>query len=142
MAASITNLRLLDRSPAAREFDLASELFHRINRIIPEDQKVLSVPPTCLVRDAVELMRKHGYSQVPVVESGEVLGVFSYRSFAQGAANATLDGWTKQKCAPGDLQVDEFLEQFEFARVRNRFPVLPNCGATSVSQIAVSTASI
>jgi hypothetical protein len=28
-----------------------------------------------------------------------------------------LEDWTKQKCAPGDLPVDEFLEQFEFARV-------------------------
>jgi predicted transcriptional regulator len=117
MATSITNLRLLDRSPAVRNLDLASELFHRINRIIPEDQEILHVPPSCRVRDAVELMRKHKYSQVPVVEGSEVLGVFSYRSFAQGAANATLEGWTKQKCAPGDLQVDEFLEQFEFARV-------------------------
>jgi len=34
MAASIPNLRLLDRSGAARELDLASELFHRINRIM------------------------------------------------------------------------------------------------------------
>jgi predicted transcriptional regulator len=117
MAASVTNLRLLDRSPAARELDLASELFHRINRIIPVDQKILCVPPGYRVRDAVKLMREHGYSQVPVVESGEVLGVFSYRSFAQEAANATLEGWTKQKCAPGDLPVDEFLEQFVFARV-------------------------
>ena len=117
MAASITNLHLLDRSGATRELDLASELFHRINRIIPENQSVLSVPPGCRVRDAAELMRKHGYSQLPVVESGEVLGVFSYRSFAQGAAKATLDGWTKQKIAPGDLPVDEFMEQFTFARV-------------------------
>jgi hypothetical protein len=62
-------------------------------------------------------MRKHGYSQVPIVEGGEVLGVFSYRSFAQGAASATLDECTKDKCAPGDLPVDEFLERFEFARV-------------------------
>jgi len=29
----------------------------------------------------------------------------------------TLDEWTRQKCSPGDLSVDEFLEQFEFARV-------------------------
>jgi len=28
-----------------------------------------------------------------------------------------VDEWTKQKIAPGDLRVDEFLEQFEFARV-------------------------
>jgi predicted transcriptional regulator len=117
MATSITNLRLLDRSAASRELDLASELFHRINRIIPEDQKILSVVPGCRVRDAVKSMREHGYSQVPVVESGEVLGVFSYRSFAQQAAKVGLDVWMRQKCAPGDLPVDEFLEQFEFARV-------------------------
>jgi len=117
MAASIPNLRVLDRAPAARELDLASELFHRINRIIPPDQSLLVVPPDCPVRDAVALMRKHGYSQIPVVDSGEVLGVFSFRSFARGAAAATLDEWTKQKLAPGDLRVDEFMEQFEFARV-------------------------
>lgn len=117
MATSIPNLRVLDRSTAARELDLASELFHRINRIIPEDQAVLTILPGCKVRDAIALMRKHGYSQVPVVDNGEVLGVFSFRSFAQEAAAATLESWTKQKCAPGDLPVDEFLEQFEFARV-------------------------
>ena len=117
MATSIPNLRLLDRSAGARELDLASELFHRINRIIPQDQSLLTIPPDCRVRDAVALMRKHRYSQVPVVDNGEVLGVFSFRSFAHGAASATLEGWTKQKVAPGDLRVDEFLEQFEFARV-------------------------
>jgi predicted transcriptional regulator len=118
MAAPIPNLRILDHFAAAQEqLDLASELFHRINRIIPRDQAVLTVPPNCLVRDAVTLMRKYGYSQVAVIANGEVLGVFSFRSFAQEAAIATLEEWTRQKCAPGDLRVDEFLEQFEFARV-------------------------
>jgi hypothetical protein len=42
-----------------RDLDLVSELFHRINRIIPEDQQVLSIAPTCRVRDAVALMREH-----------------------------------------------------------------------------------
>jgi predicted transcriptional regulator len=117
MAALIPNLHLLDYSSAANELDLASELFHRINRIIPQDQSMLTIPPSCRVRDAVALMRKHGYSQVPVVENGEVLGMFSFRSFAHGAASSTLEEWTRQKCAPGDLTVDEFLEQFKFARV-------------------------
>src|ERR1019366_2223409 len=53
----------------------------------------------------------------PVVDEGEVLGVFSFRSFALEAAGGTLEEWNKEKCAPGDLPVDEFLEQFEFARV-------------------------
>ncbi len=62
-------------------------------------------------------MRKHGYSQFPVVENGEVLGVFSFRSFANEASNVTLEDCIKQKCTPGDLHVDEFLEDFKFARV-------------------------
>jgi predicted transcriptional regulator len=117
MAASRSNLRVLDSTAVAKELDLVSELFHRINRIIPEDQQILTVLPTCRVRDAVELMQKHGYSQVPVVSNGEVLGVFSFRSFATGAARANLDEWNKERIAPGDLTVDEFVEQFEFARV-------------------------
>ena len=117
MELSTSKLRLLDQFTASRELDLASELFHRINRIIPQDQSVLTIPPTCRVRDAIALMRTHGYSQIPVVKNGEVLGVFSCRSFAYDAASATLEACMKQKCAPGDLPVDEFLEQFEFARV-------------------------
>lgn len=117
MTAALPNLRLLDQAPMSRELDLASELFHRINRIIPEDQKLLTVPPHCKVREAVRLMREHGYSQVPVVANGEVLGVFSYRSLAIEAGSASLEEWNAHKCAPGDLNVDEFLEQFDFARV-------------------------
>jgi predicted transcriptional regulator len=62
-------------------------------------------------------MHKHGYSQLPVVHNGEVIGVFSYRSFAQKAARESLDDWAHQKCAPGDLPVDDCIEKFEFARV-------------------------
>ena len=116
MSASIPFLVTTKKS-VALEFDLASELFHRINRIIPQDQKVLTIPPGCRVRDAVALLRANGYSQVPVVENGEVLGIFSFRSLGLGVASVTLDDWTRQKAAPGDLPVDEFLEPFEFARV-------------------------
>jgi predicted transcriptional regulator len=117
MASSAPNLRLLDNPRLASEFDLASALFHRINKVIPENQVVLSVPPSCLAREAILRMREHGYSQVPVVENGEVLGVCSFRSFAKKSATATLDELTGQRLAPGDLRVDEFLEQFDFARV-------------------------
>jgi predicted transcriptional regulator len=94
MATSIPNLRVLDRPTVAKELDLASELFHRINRIIPEKQSLLTFPPGRLVKDAIALMRQNGYSQVPVVDNGEVLGVFSFRSFAQGVANTPLEEWT------------------------------------------------
>jgi len=136
MEASITRLRLLDSHAAARELDLASELFHQINRVIPPDQSVLTVSQRCTVRDAVTLMRQHGYSQLPVVDEDEVLGVFSYRSFSQEAARGTLEDWQKQKCSPGDLPVDEFLEPFEFARVTEEmtraFTALARDGAVLV----------
>ena len=117
MAPPALNLKVLDQLTSAQELDLASELFHRINRLIPQDQSLLTVPPHCRVREAVALMQKHGYSQVPVISNGEVLGVFSFRSFTREAANASLEDLNRQKTAPGDLTVDEFLERFEFARV-------------------------
>jgi hypothetical protein len=52
-----------------------------------------------------------------VVAGGEVLGVFSYRSFALKAAAPNWQEVTHQQCAPGDFEVDECLERFEFARV-------------------------
>jgi predicted transcriptional regulator len=117
METSIPYLKILDDSSASREFDLVSEVFHQINRLIPQNQTVLTVPPTYSVRSAVELMQEHRYSQIPVVSNGEVLGVFTYRCFAREAAGLSLDDIQRQRCAPGDLQVDEFLEKFSFARV-------------------------
>jgi hypothetical protein len=116
MASSSANLQILGQSSAAKELDLATELFHRINRVISPDRKVLTIPPDMLVPQAVALMTEYGYSQVPVVtENGVVLGVFSFRSFAKKAAKYTLKDCTTLKCAPGDLQVEEFIEKFEFA---------------------------
>jgi len=117
MAAQISSFRASVQLAEAKDLDLASKLFHRINRIIPEDQVVLTIRPNCLVREALALMRKHDYSQLPVREGNEVLGVFSLRSLAQEVAESTLEDWTKQKCSPGDLPVDDFMEQFEYARV-------------------------
>jgi len=110
-------LHVLDEACVTRELDLVSELFHRINRIIPENQQLLTVSPETLARDAIALLGKHGYSQLPVVEGNEVLGVFSFRSFAKRAAMTTCQEVAQQKAAPGDLAVEECLERFEFARV-------------------------
>ena len=72
MDTNVPKLRLLDRSALDEALDLASELFHRINRIIPPNQELPTVPPTCRVRDAIARMLKHGYSQIPVVQNSEV----------------------------------------------------------------------
>lgn len=117
MTAPRPNLQVLDEAHLSSELDLVTELFHRINRIIPENQKLLAVPPETTAREAIALLRHHGYSQLPVVAGEEVLGVFSYRSFAQKATLSTWQEVTQQKWAPGDLTVEECLERFEFARV-------------------------
>jgi len=59
-----------------------TELFHRVNRLLPAEQQIVTVGPQTTAREALRLMKKHGYSQVPVVEGTDVLGVFSYRSFS------------------------------------------------------------
>lgn len=118
METEKVNLRVLDAPPFSEALDLVSEVFHRINRILPEDQEPLTVFPDTPVREAISMMVEHGYSQLPVIShASEVLGVFSYRSFAAKAAKESLDQIQKDKCAPGDLPVDEFLEEFQFARV-------------------------
>lgn len=117
MVATVLNLNVLDRSNLSRELDLVSELFHRINRVLPLNQELLTVPPTCKASEAIARMLSNGYSQVPVVANGRVLGVFSFRSFAKEAASASLQEMNQQQCTSGDLAVTEYLEQFEFAHV-------------------------
>lgn len=104
-------------SEFTRELDLVSELFHRINRVLPATQQLLTIAPEMMARDAIALMRNHSYSQLPVVAGGEVLGVFSFRSFAVKAAALELQDIIQHKCAPTDLCVDECLEKFDYARV-------------------------
>ncbi|WP_369722965.1 helicase-related protein [Bradyrhizobium sp. LLZ17] len=57
-------LRVLDDPSVSRELDPVSELFHRINRIIPEKQQLLVIPPETIVRDAIALLRRHGYTHL------------------------------------------------------------------------------
>ena len=65
MSGAAPNLRVLDRSSATKELDLASELFHRINRIVPPNQDLLTAEPSERVRDVIAKMDANGYSQVP-----------------------------------------------------------------------------
>lgn len=112
------DLRVLDAAPFQEALDLVNEVFHRVNRVLPENQKLQTVTPETPARDAIRIMVESGFSQLPIVtESGEVLGVFSYRSFAAKAAAETLDTIKGDKCSPGDIQVDEYAEEFQFARI-------------------------
>lgn len=87
------------------------ETFHQVRSLVPDDQELVSVKPNTRVAEALKLMKKHHYSQLPVVVGKAVLGVFSYRSFSEKAL-------TRQKTNKaewlGDLPVEDFLEEYEF----------------------------
>jgi CBS domain-containing protein len=95
-----------------------TELFHRLNRVLPENQQVLTVPGEMLASEALRLLRQRHFSQVPVVVAGEVLGLFSHRSFSDAILSATA---SKGGIALENLTVEECLEKAEFARVTDEF---------------------
>src|ERR1700739_3989347 len=97
--------------------DLASKIFHQINRALPLDQIPLKLPPNCPARKAIEKMKIHGCSEALVVKGDEVLGVFSLLTFARGAYSASFEDCKRRNSAPGDLPVDQFIEKPKFARV-------------------------
>ena len=99
-----------------------TELFHRLNSLIPDEQKLETIPPSMAAAEAIDLMRKRRFSQLPVVEENEVLGVFSYRSFALEVVK--MD---KEKVPPGSLLVEDFIEKISFARVTDEFNEVFNC---------------
>jgi len=98
------------------------ELFHMVNRMLPEEQDVLSVSPETSARAAIALMQKHGYAQLPVKEASTVLGIFTYRAFALEAAQIT-----DSRLDVASLPVEEFLEHETppaYARLTDEFTSL------------------
>lgn len=75
-------LRLVNAPTLQEQINLA-DLFHRVNRLLPPEQEVVTVAPGTPVRHALEIMMRNDFSQLPVVEHQDVLGVFSYRSLAR-----------------------------------------------------------
>ncbi|MBM3268579.1 MAG: CBS domain-containing protein [Candidatus Sericytochromatia bacterium] len=70
----------------------ALDLFHVVNKLIPDDQEILSVAVDTPVRDAIARMEEHSYSQLPVVAGRTVVGVFSYRSLIKGLMGMRVKG--------------------------------------------------
>lgn len=94
-----------------------AELFHRLNRVLPEDQTLIKVSPTTKISEALRILRKGGFSQLPVVEGDTVLGIFSYRSLAE-----CIVRMGKAKAEIGEMAVEDFVEtKVPFARVTDEF---------------------
>jgi predicted transcriptional regulator len=103
------------------EIQSVTDLFHRLNSVLPVDQKVVSVPPDTLAVDALKTMDAHGYSQLPIMVGKEVFGLFSYRSFARAVMKQCQGGSGNEGIAPNELTVEDCRESATFARVTDEF---------------------
>lgn len=88
------------------------DLFHMVKMALPDSQELVTVNASTEVQQALDLMITANISQVPIVASGEVLGVFSYRSLAQGILNLP-----KKEPFQPTLPVELFMEDLAFASI-------------------------
>lgn len=111
MAETISNRRRR-RGGESREDSGASatKVFRRVHSILPREQHVFTLSPNIQAGQAIQLLSEKGFSQAPVVDGPEILGVFSFRSFARGVVELN-----HLQLRPADLPVDEFLEKPAFA---------------------------
>jgi len=90
-------------SPDAREF-------FRVGKLIPAGQVVVTVPPKTGVAEALAIMNKNGFSQLPVVAGNTVIGVFTFRSLALRLANL------RPQDNPLNAHVDDLVDPPSFVR--------------------------
>ncbi|NQU25466.1 MAG: CBS domain-containing protein [Candidatus Nealsonbacteria bacterium] len=84
-----------------------TELFHRVNSVIPDEQELVTVDLEMAVADALDLLEKHGFSQVPVVVGREVLGLFSHQTFSRAVITHSRAASKNRKFEPLALTVEE-----------------------------------
>lgn len=114
-------LSIVSTTSAEMETPSVTELFHRLNSVMPLDQEVVSVPPDFCAIDALAEMGRHHFSQLPVVVGRQVLGLFSYRSFSNAVIKLSQSAPRNQRFDPTELLVEDCLEKPEFARVTDEF---------------------
>jgi len=94
MEAPFSNLRLLDLFAAKRELDLASELFHRINRgnveryLAPDGPKEALQP-----RSRRDSTRFHAHSITPTLQAQD------FESIPKKRMHAKHEFWPRAICA-------------------------------------------
>jgi CBS domain-containing protein len=92
------------------------DLFHLVSRAVPEAQNLVTVTADTIVQEALDIMFEKNFSQLPVLEGDQVLGVFSYRSFLKDFRNRGKN--------PQSLPVEEFLEDLKFVHAKDVLPDL------------------
>lgn len=91
-----------------------TDAFHTVNNLIPDGQQLLVITPDALITDALEIMRQNHYSQLPVIAGSRVVGIFSYRSFAENFRKVSTG---KDKPDFGHLRVIDFIEKADYVQI-------------------------
>ncbi|MDB4372797.1 CBS domain-containing protein [Mariniblastus sp.] len=113
-----------NKPPPNIDSDWASvtDLFHRVNSVIPDAQKLVTIEPEMLVAEALDLLEEHGFSQAPVVVGREVLGLFSYQTFSRAVISHARAATKNRRLDPLELTVEECMDSRpKFARVTDEF---------------------
>lgn len=98
-----------------------TDVFKQINNVIPKEQdlsKVLIGPYTS-VKEAFEMMERYKCAQLPVIVGNEVLGYFSYQSFAAGLLRNSTDNIDIKQ-----LPVEEFLDKPKYLQITDEISQL------------------
>jgi CBS domain-containing protein len=81
------------------------------------DQELVTIPSKTNVREALEILKRNRFTQVPVVDGEKVFGTFSHRSFAETILNL---GATTGKDDPLDLEVVHFIEKLKKVSINEK----------------------
>lgn len=89
--------------------------FHDVGSVFPGEVNIVSVSPETSAGVALKIMLEKRFSQLPVIQKGEVLGVFSLWSLAQ---NLVLTPGIKVETLLEKMEVGELMEQLPKVTVK------------------------
>ena len=89
---------------------MSDTFFHDVGNLFPGEVKVTFVTPRTSVGEALRLMREKRFSQIPVMNDGEVEGVFSLWSLTENLALFP------------NLKVEDVLEKMEVGELMEQLP--------------------
>ena len=81
---------------------------HDVGSVFPGEVRIVSVTPQTPIVEALKLMLEKRFTQLPMLENGEVLGVFSSWSLAQ---NLVLPQGLQMETLLKSTEVGELMEQ-------------------------------
>lgn len=92
------------------------KLFHLVMEALPGEQELSRISPETKVKTALEIMKEHRFSQLPVVSGKSVLGVFSFRSLSVGLLTLPKKNFSDVL----NLNVEDFIEDFRFVSITDK----------------------